>query len=94
MLFSSHCREALHFDERHAFGEIGGLMLSLIQEPGNEDVPFTFVLLGGNDGDFPRERFELAKIAGEIAVPSRAVGNYNWADQPLRQRWDSVWILA
>jgi hypothetical protein len=45
MLFSSHCREALHFDERHAFGEIGGLMLSLIQEPGNEDVPFTFVLL-------------------------------------------------
>ena len=55
-------------------------MLSLIQEPGNEDVPFTFVLLGGNDGDFPREGFELAKIAGEIAVPSRAVGHYNWAD--------------
>jgi hypothetical protein len=80
MLFSSHRREALHFDERHAFGEIGRLILSLIQEPGKEDAPFTFVLLDGNDGDFPREGFELAKIAGEIAVPSRAVGHYNWAD--------------
>jgi hypothetical protein len=80
MLFSSHCREALHFDERHAFGEIGGLMLSLIQEPGEEHAPFTFVLLGWNDGDFPREGLELAKIAGEIAVPSRTVGHYNWAD--------------
>jgi hypothetical protein len=69
-------------------------MLSLIQEPGKEDAPFTFVLLGGNDGDFPREGFELAKIAGEIAVPSRAVGHYNWADEPLRERWDSVWVLA
>ena len=55
-------------------------MLSLLQEPGKENAPFTFVLLGGNDGDFPRERFKLAKIAGEIAVPSRAVGHYNWAD--------------
>jgi hypothetical protein len=53
MLFSFHRREALHFDERHAFGEIGGLMLSLLQEPGKENAPFTFVLLDGNDGDFP-----------------------------------------
>jgi hypothetical protein len=55
-------------------------MLSLSQDPGREDAPFTLVLIGGNDGDFPREGFELAKIAGEIAVPSRAVGHYNWAE--------------
>jgi hypothetical protein len=94
MSFSSHRREALHFDGRHAFGKIGGLMLSLSQDPGKEDAPFTLVLIGGNDGDFPREGFEPAKIAGEIAVPSPTVGQYNWADEPLRQRWDSVWILG
>ena len=26
--------KTLHFDEKHAFGEIGGLMLSLVQEQG------------------------------------------------------------
>jgi hypothetical protein len=47
--------KTLHFDERHAFGEIGGLMLSLVQEQGREDGPVTLVLLGGVDGFFPLE---------------------------------------
>jgi hypothetical protein len=62
-------------------------MLSLIQKQGKKDAPFTLVLLGGNDGFFPLEGFEpppegleLAKIAGEIALRSLAVGHDNWAD--------------
>ena len=39
--------QTLHFDEKHAFGEIGGLMLSLVQERDKADAPYTLVLLGG-----------------------------------------------
>jgi hypothetical protein len=38
--------EVLHFDEKHAFGEIGGLMLSLAQEQNKEDSPLILVMLG------------------------------------------------
>jgi hypothetical protein len=31
--------KTLHFDEKHAFGEIARLMLSLVQEQGHEDGP-------------------------------------------------------
>ena len=31
--------EVLHFDEKHAFGEIGGLMLSLVQEQDKQAAP-------------------------------------------------------
>ncbi|UVF22282.1 hypothetical protein HPT29_026750 (plasmid) [Microvirga terrae] len=79
--------QTLHFDEKHAFGEIGGLMLSLVQERAKDDAPFTLVLLGGNDGFFPLESFEptpegfeFAKIAGEIALRTLAVGHDNWAE--------------
>lgn len=79
--------QTLHFDEKHAFGEIGGLMLSLVQEQGNEDAPFTLVLLGGNDGFFPLETFaptpegfEFTKIAAEIALQTLAIGHNNWAE--------------
>ena len=41
--------QTLHFDEKHAFGEIGGLMLSLLQEQDKADAPYTLVLFGGND---------------------------------------------
>ncbi len=79
--------QTFHFDEKHAFGEIGGLMLSLVQEQAKEDAPFTLVLLGGHDGFFPlesfeptQEGFELAKIAGEIILRALAVGHGNWAE--------------
>jgi hypothetical protein len=38
--------EVLYFDQKHAFGEIGGLMLSLVQERGKEDSPWILVILG------------------------------------------------
>jgi hypothetical protein len=78
--------QTLHFDEKHAFGEIGGLVLSLIQEQAKEDAPFTLVLLGGHDGFFllesfepTPEGFEPAKIAGEITLRALAVGHDNWS---------------
>jgi hypothetical protein len=79
--------QTLHFDEKHAFGEIGGLMLSLVQEQGKEDSPLTLVLLDGHDGFFPLEAFEptpegfeLAKITGEITLRALAVGHDNWSE--------------
>jgi hypothetical protein len=79
--------QTLHFDEKHAFGEIGELMLSLVQEQGREDAPYTLVLLGGHDGFFPLESFEptpegfeFAKIAGEIALRTLAVAHDNWSE--------------
>jgi hypothetical protein len=78
--------KTLHFDEKHAFGEIGGLMLSLVQEQDKADAPYTLVLLGGSDGFFPLESFEptpeafdLAKIAGDITLRALAVGHDNWS---------------
>ncbi|GEO18892.1 hypothetical protein [Microvirga aerophila] len=38
--------EVLHFDEKHAFGEIGDLMLSLVQEQNKEDSPLGLVMVG------------------------------------------------
>jgi hypothetical protein len=38
--------EILHFDETHAFGEIGGLMLSLVQERDKEHSSLILVMLG------------------------------------------------
>jgi lysophospholipase L1-like esterase len=78
--------QTLHFEEKHAFGEIGGLMLSLVQQQGKEDAPFTLVLFGGNDVFFPLEGFEptpegleLAKTTGEITLRALAVGYDNWS---------------
>jgi hypothetical protein len=79
--------QTLHFDEKHTFGEIGSLMLSLVQEQGKEDSPLTLVLLGGADGFFPLESFEptpegleVAKIAGDITLRALAVGHDNWSE--------------
>jgi hypothetical protein len=79
--------QTLHCDEKHTFGEIGGLMLSLVQEQGKEDSPLTLVLLGGVDGFFPLESFEptpegleVAKIAGDITLRALAVGYDNWSE--------------
>jgi hypothetical protein len=79
--------QTLHFDEKHAFGEIGGLILPLVQEQGREDAPFTLVLLGGHEGFFllesfepTPEGFESAKIAGEITLRALAVGHANWSE--------------
>jgi len=79
--------QTLHFDEKHAFGEIGGLMLSLVQEQGNENAPISLVLLGGVGGFFllesfepTPEGFESAKIAGDITLRALAVGHDNWSE--------------
>jgi hypothetical protein len=59
-------------------------ILSLVQEQGKEDAPYTLVLLGGVDGLFPLEGFEptpegleLAKITGDIVLRALAVGHDN-----------------
>ena len=79
--------QTLHFDEKHAFGEIGGLMMSLVQVQDKADAPYTLVLLGGADGFFPLDPFEptpegleLAKIACYIILRALAVGHENWAE--------------
>ncbi|MFD2222512.1 hypothetical protein ACFSM9_01935, partial [Microvirga arabica] len=68
------------------FGEIGGLMLSLVQEQDKADAPYTLVLFDRNDVFFPLESFEptpegveLARIAGEITLRALAVGHDNWS---------------
>ena len=78
--------KTLHFDEKHAFGEIGGLMLSLVQEQGEDDGPFILVLLG-DDGFIPLETFapspegfDRAKIAGEVTLRALAAGHSNWVE--------------
>jgi hypothetical protein len=79
--------KTLRFDENHAFGEIGGLMLSLVQEQGHPDGPIMLVLLGGADGFLPLdsfaptpEGFEAAGTAGEMALRVLAAGHTNWAE--------------
>ena len=57
----------LHFDEKHAFGDIGGLTLSLVQEQNKSDAPHTLVLFGGNDVFFPLESFEPTPEGLELA---------------------------
>jgi hypothetical protein len=76
--------KTLHFDEKHAFGEIGGLMLSLMREDGNVDGPLTLVLLGGVDGFLPLvsfeptpEGFETAQTAGKVTLRALAAGHIN-----------------
>ncbi len=79
--------EVLHFDEKHPFGEIGGLMLSLVQEQGKEDGPLILILLGGASGFQPLEAFEptpegldLAKLTGGIILRALAVAHGDWCD--------------
>jgi hypothetical protein len=79
--------KTFYFDEKHAFGEIGGLMLSLVQEQGHEEGPIMLVLLGGTDGFLPLgsfsptpEGFEAAQTAGEMALRVLAAGHTNWAE--------------
>jgi hypothetical protein len=79
--------EILRFDEKHAFGEIGGLFLSLVQEQDNEDSPLTLVLLGGEGGIYILQSFEptsegmeLAKLAGDITLRALAAAHGNWAE--------------
>jgi hypothetical protein len=79
--------QTLRFDEKHAFGEVGGLMLSLVQEQGHPDGPITLVLLGGVDGFLPLESFEptpegfkAARAAGEMALRVLAARPTNWAE--------------
>jgi hypothetical protein len=76
-----------HFNEKHAFGEIGSLMLSLVQEQDHEDGPLMLVLLGGIDGFLPLgsfaptpDGFEAAQAAGEMALKVLAAGYTNWAE--------------
>jgi hypothetical protein len=79
--------EVLHFDEKHPFGEIGGLMLSLVQEQGKEDGPLILLLLGGAEGFQPLQSFEptpkglaLAKLTGGIILRALAVAHGTWSD--------------
>jgi hypothetical protein len=78
--------EVLHFDGKHAFGEIGGLMLSLVQEQNKPDSPLILIVLGGADGFYPLESFEptpegsdLAKMAGDLMLRALAVAHGNWS---------------
>jgi hypothetical protein len=78
--------EVLHFEEKHAFGEIGGLMLSLVQEQNKPDSPLILIVLGGLDGFYPLESFEptpegsdLAKMAGDLMLRALAVAHGNWS---------------
>jgi hypothetical protein len=78
--------EILHFDEKHPFGEIGGLMLSLVQEQGKEDAPLILLLLGGADGFQPLQSFEptpegldLAKLTGSIILRALSVAHGTWS---------------
>jgi hypothetical protein len=78
--------EVLHFEEKHAFGEIGGLMLSLVQEQDKPDSPLILIVLGGADGFYPLESFEptpegsdLAKMAGDLMLRALAVAHGNWS---------------
>ena len=79
--------KTFHFDEKQAFGEIGGLTLSLVQEQGHEEGPLMLVLLGGTDGFLPLgsfsptpDGFEAAQTAGEIALKVLTAGHANWAE--------------
>ena len=79
----------LHFDEKHPFGEIGGLMLSLVQEQGKEDGPLILLLLGGAEGFQPLQSFEptpeglaLAKLTGVIILRALAVAHGTWSAAP------------
>jgi lysophospholipase L1-like esterase len=78
--------KALHLDEKHAFGEIGGLTLSLVQEHDKADALYMLVLFGGNDVFVPLESFEptpegleFAQIASKITLRTLAVGHDNWS---------------
>jgi hypothetical protein len=79
--------EVLHFDEKHAFGEIGGLMLSLVQEQDKPGSPLILVILGGASGFYPLESFEptpeglnLAKLTGDVMLRGLAVAHGNWSE--------------
>jgi hypothetical protein len=79
--------EVLHFDEKHAFGEIGGLMLSLMQEQDKPGSPPILVILGGADGFCLLESFEptpegldLTKLTGDIMLRALAVAHGNWSE--------------
>ena len=79
--------EVLHFDGKNAFGEIGGLMLSLVQEQNREDSPLILVILGSASGFYPLEAFEptpdglnLAKMAGDLMLRALAVAHGNWSE--------------
>jgi hypothetical protein len=81
--------KTLHFDEKNTFGEIGGLMLWLVQEQGHLNGPVTLVLLGGVDGFLPLESFEptpegleATRTAGEVTLRALAAGHINWMEQP------------
>jgi hypothetical protein len=79
--------EVLHFDEKHAFGEVGGLMLSLVQEQDKPESPLILMVLGGLEGFWPLESFEptpegldLAKLTGDILLRALAVAHSNWSN--------------
>jgi hypothetical protein len=78
--------EVLRFGEKHAFGEIGGLMLSLVQEQDKPGSPLILVILGGASGFSPLESFEptpeglnLAKLTGDVMLRALAVAHGNWS---------------
>jgi hypothetical protein len=80
----------VHFEEKHAFGEIGGLHLSLVQEKGHEGNPFVLVLLGGSSGfqlietfDPTTEGRESAKIIGDIILRALAAAHSAWTHSPI-----------
>ncbi len=65
--------QTLHLNEKHAFGDIGGLMLSLVQEQDKADAPYTLVLFSGTDVFFPLEAFEPTSLATSHRVHSLSV---------------------
>jgi hypothetical protein len=79
--------ETLRFDEKHVFGELGGLTLSLVQEEGKEDGPLLLVLIGGADGFLPLQVFEptpdgrnLAMLTGDITLRALAAAQATWSE--------------
>ena len=79
--------EVLHFEEKHIFGEVGGLMLSLVQEQDKLESPLVLLMLGGVEGFSPLEAFEptpggldLAKLTGDIMLRALEVAHSNWSN--------------
>ncbi len=79
--------KTLRFDEKHVFGELGGLTLSLVQEEGEKDGPLLLVLMGGADGILPLQFFEptpdgrnLAMLTGDITLRALAAAHSTWSE--------------
>jgi hypothetical protein len=82
--------QTVRFNEKHVFGEVGGLRLSLVQEEGKDHSPLVLVLLGGTSGvqlletfDPSSEGMESAKVVGDIALRALATAHESWTGKPV-----------